>query len=186
MRITKQRLIFAIGTILIIISSAGFFDSNRLSNQLASLNRKIESDNSNFIQMIRNEERVQSFRDVRTIILEINRSSDVIQELDNAQKVSFATAIKIKYNAIYDKPITIELWNYWLSLSLKELEDLSNKYSQEFMFSHYNQHIAERNSLEDVLNSRIVIYVILNTVGLFLVFIADMMKNDIRTKEESF
>jgi len=64
-----------------------------------------------------------------------------------------------------------------LELSLKELENYNNQNSEEFRLFQ-NKKVETRNSLEEKLNSRNIIYGASNVFGLFLIFIADMMQKN--------
>jgi hypothetical protein len=182
--INKKKLIFAVGTFFVIISSVGFFDINYLTNQLSSWNRKIEAYNWNFIQNVRNEDNAQEFRNVRTIVYEINKSSDKIEKLNQAQEDSLINAIIVKYRSIYNESIPSELMKKWEKLTLKELEDLNNQYSEIFR-KKQNEIVDTKNDLENTVNFRIIIYAISNVCGLILIFVSDMMKNENHKPKET-
>ena len=167
---------FVIGIILIIIATAGFFDTNNLNNKLAQLNRALDSLDFNEVRSISNLDTAIAYRNTRTVLEALNITDERIEKLKDGQRFYMMHALAGKYLSIYGKPVPNEEWQKWAIMNFSDLEDLNNKVFLPQFIEKEITIVEERNSLEENLNFRNLLYPTLNVIGLLFVFIANRIE----------
>ncbi|MBI2084297.1 MAG: hypothetical protein HYT70_01645 [Candidatus Aenigmarchaeota archaeon] len=164
-----------IGVSFVAIGSGLTVGNIFISNWVAKLNRRLDIWESNFQQIIRNESYAQSFKDIETIITEINKESSKLHSLKEAQRFHLITALRLRYLSTNKESFPSILQNQLNKMGAEELISINNYTSEEFR-KYHNKISDQRNRLERMLTIFLFLSTFFSSLGLVLVLTADIIK----------